>query len=239
MITRAFAALLCLAAIALPRDAAAQMIVESIEVSGQYMFAGRQENGVTSSYGPGGMALVQLRPVGPVGLAVAAGVHRVGIEQDQVIDRWNWGYWELQWRRESELQLSDPDFSAERIPVQDALMVSGALMPTFRLGSGRLSTRLAAGPSITYFARRLYLDEHWQRYYPEADESFDMQFRTYAEDKTGFEVGADARLSGIYRLTDAFDVTAGLHYRRLFKETGSELPLNDFVALQLGLAFTY
>ncbi len=220
-------------------DAVAQFMPDRIEISGSYLFAGSMSDGVTSSSGPGTALSLEFQPMRILGVAVGAQLHRIGITQDDAVDRWNWGYWELEWRNQSEILLRSPDYSAEQTPVQHATLISGSLMPMLSVGSGQIRARIAAGPSVTYFARSLYLDEHWTRYYPESDHTVEMSFRNYAEDKTGYEFGADAKISADYHLSSLLGVTAGVHYRRLFHDGSAYFPLNDLVAIHLALAFKY
>lgn len=220
-------------------DTSAQIIPSRLDVAGSYLFAGSMSDGVTRSSGPGVAVSLDFQPTRIFGVAIGAQLHRLAITQNEAIDRWDWAYWELEWRNQSQILLRSPDYTAEQIPVQNATMMSGSLMPSLSVGGGRVDARIAAGPSLTYFARSLYLDEHWSRYYPESDHTVDMAFRTYAEDKTGYEIGVDARVSADYRLSSLFALSAGVHYRRFLSDDGARLPLNDFVALQLALAFRY
>lgn len=229
--------LFCLPWLHIP-PALGQVLPDRIEVNGHYLMAGSMRDAVSKSSGPGTSAVIHFRAPGALGIAVAAGLHRLDIDQREAIERWDWGYWELQWENETDILLRSPDYEARQVPVQSAVLISGALMPTLNLDHGRITAQLAVGPSVTYFARRLYLDEQWQRYYPDADHTFEIAFRNYAEDRTGAEIGGDARVSAAYRVSSLFDLTAGIYYRRLFRES-AQLPLNDFIGAQLGLAFTY
>lgn len=220
-------------------EAHAQVSPHRLDVSGSYIFAGSMHDGVTNSSGPGIAVALDFRPARFLGIAFGVQLHRMGIDQDQPIDRWDWGYWELEWQNQSDILLRSPDYSAEQIPVQNVTMISGGIMPSIGFGSGRIEARLAAGPSITYFARSLYLDEHWSRYYPEADHTFEMSFRNYAEDKTGYEMGIDARISADYRISSLLGISTGVQYRRLLNIDTERLPLNDLVAVQVALAFRY
>jgi hypothetical protein len=220
-------------------DVLAQHSPARIQFTTQYTMASSLDDAVTSANGLGFGMMADWRPTRFVGAIVHVGLDRLDIAQDDAIPRWDWAYWERYYQRESSDLLDLPTFEAQQIPVQEALMVGAALMPAFNLERGALSVQLAAGPSITYYSRRLYLDEEWTRHYPEIDYSFDMHFRNYAEDKTGYELGADARLGAGYRVSRIVTLTAGLSYRHLFADDASQLPLNDFAALQLGVAFKY
>lgn len=210
-----------------------------VMISGQYAWAVTSHDGVTGADGPGIDIHAEYRRPGIIGLGLSIGYARIGISQDAPIDRWNWPYWEIYYGHESQQLRDQPDFEAVQTPVQRALVLSGALLPSLNFQAGALGLQLAAGPSAVYYSRRLYLDEHWSRYYPEVDYTFDMRFRNYAEDKNGLEVGADVRLTAFYRLSSLVHVTVGAHYRRLFRDASSDFPMSDLLAGRLGLAFTY
>jgi hypothetical protein len=217
----------------------AQQSPARIQFATQYTTAGSLDDAVTSAMGFGFVMLADWRPTRFVGAVVQIGLDRLDIAQDDVIPRWDWAYWERYYQRESSDLLDLPTYEAQQIPVQEALMVGAAVMPALNLERGALTVQLAGGPSITYYSRRLYLDEEWTRHYPEIDFSFGMHFRNYAEDKTGYEFGADARFGAGYRVSRIVTLMAGLNYRHLFADDATQLPLNDFVALQLGVAFKY
>lgn len=208
-------------------------------VTGGYARALSFSDSTESAAGPVLQARLHAPVVGGLGVSARVGLDYLGVQQEDAIPRWDWGYWEELWRTWSTIYRDRADMDAAFRPVQHALLVGGSVAPSFTAGSARRSVTVWAGPSLTYYTRRLYNEEAWTREYPSIEHTFSYTIRNYAPDKTGLALGVDAGLTGRYPLLSWLDISAGATYRRLQMQTTSELPLNDIVTLDLGFAVRY
>jgi hypothetical protein len=225
--------------LALAVETAAQHSPARIQFATQYVAATSNTDGVTDAAGYGLAMSADWRPTRLFGGVVQVGFDRIGITQVEPVERWDWAYWNRYYGPETRDLIERPEFEAVQDPVQEVLIVGAAVMPAVNLGVGALDVQLAVGASIGYYSRRLRLEENWTRHYPEIEYDFSMQFRNYAEDKTGVVYGADARLGAGYRLSRIVTLGGAMTYRHLLDDSSGDLPLNDFIALQLGIAFKY
>lgn len=235
----AAAALAVAAAVSAP--AAAQGPARaSVQIAPGYAHAFTLADSAVGAGGPALHARLHAPVAGRLGLHARLGLDHVGIDQPDAVERWGWGYWDVLWRSWSRTYDSRDDIDGAFRPVQHALVVSGALAPSVSVGGEARSATLWAGPSLSYFTRRLYREETWLRRYPTADSTtFQYTIRNYAPDKTGLRVGVEAGLSARQRLTAGIDLGASVSYRRMTWETRSVLPFNDLLSVDLGVAVRY
>jgi hypothetical protein len=234
----------CLVALALAGvlvvPAAAQGLRSTeVQVAGGYHHALSLTEGVQAAAGPGVTARLHAPLVRGFGVSGRLGLDWLAVEQDDPIPRWDWGYWEALWATWSETYRTRPDMDAVFRPVQHAILIGGAVGPSFSVGGERHSVTLWAGPSLTYYTRRLYNEETWSRRYDSIEHTFAYTIRNYAPDKTGLVLGADAGVSGSYRVAPWLGVSGGVSLRRLQLDPSPELPINDLVSLDLGFSVRY
>lgn len=211
----------------------------NVQLSGSYTHAFAMYDSTEAASGAGIAARVTAPLVGPLGVSARVGLDRLGIDQRSAIEQWNWGYWDVLWGTWSQIYQNRDDIDAAFQPVQNALLLNAAVAPSLTLGSSSRSVTAWAGPSLTYFARRLYNRETWERDYPTIDHQFEYTLRNYAPDKTGFAFGVDAGLSARQKLSSWLDLAGSVSYRRIQFDTSTDLPFDDMLSVDVGVALRY
>jgi hypothetical protein len=103
----------------------------------------------------------------------------------------------------------------------------------------RLQFEFSAGGGISWYERRLYLEETWQKYFESIDYTYLYDFRNHADPRTGWVTVLSGKMVISFRLSNDLTVSGFAQLGKYFKfrKDSKYFPVN--VAIQYGLAINF
>jgi hypothetical protein len=254
--------------VSLPLRGQVEISLESVTAFGNYLYVSQKDSGISSAYGPGGGLEVRFHLSDMFSVGIMGGYSVVHIDQDNVIDRWNWEYW-IRYYKNWIISVMGTD----------SLYLNGALIPTRNISSSTLTSGTLVGKDNIYkaeitprqyvnlfpvilslnanfapadflklyasvgaglyiFERNMYLDEKWWKNFPTVGYTFQYGFKDYANEKTGTLWGIVLSAGGRVALTESFALSAAAEFHSMLNDK-PEFPMNSIVNVRAGIAFVY
>lgn len=221
--------------------------LKAIALHGRYLHhvTLKSGEGLNRAQGFGGNADVQFRFTRIFSINLAAGYADLGIDQDDAVNRWNWGFWERFYRNYvRDLQQRDPNYVATFTPRQRLQMV-----PVHLTAGMSVPLRLAVKPEISFggslyrYKRTLTLHERWQKNFPELNYTYIYEFDNHAEKRTGTVFGLIGGLSNRWQPWRWLALDLGGRYHWIIptqtREAYRYFPVKSFVEVLVGAVFVY
>lgn len=215
----------------------------SAAVFGQYSAPVTKRLGVTDASAWGGGLELRVDVTESIGISLTGLYEYWWIEQPDAIDQWNWDFWIQRYRGIVQANLaSDPNLSATLTPEVVMESIPVYLSASFEFEAlSDLRVRPYAGAGITFYTKKLYLHETWNKYFPDTDYTLTYDYLNFAPSKEGSPFMGVAGLEVSYRPVSMFEFSGAVHYMQfLGEERGyDELPMENSLSVRLGLGFLY
>ncbi len=221
--------------------------VEAVLVNGGFVRSISERIRVNEAHGLATGVDLRISLVGDLSLSVGVGYERYSIDQDSALQKWNWTFWNDRYAGLVQSIVRGPDssiISATLTPFQrmQAVPISVSLHYAIALGED-ISIIPSVGGGIIFFTRKLYLQEHWSRYFAAADHTFEYTYEQFSNPKQGNPAFGMASIDVSVRISELLRLRAGGRFVQIIPTSGSmgydEMPFDRSVTGRLALEFLY
>ncbi len=227
--------------------------LHSVNIYGDYSTAFSKRLDVTNANAFGGGLLIRYDITDFLFLGFTGGFSTFSISQDNAIGQWNWRFWEERYKGNVDIYLQDSIYNAFINPVQTIDVYSiflsvGTEIKPFE----KFSVKFTAGGGLLFYARKLHLEETWQKFFNQIDYTFEYSYRNFAPYKYGNPAAVTGGLEfgyEIYSGIKLFTMANYLHVLNpkvfyLFNDSPPSMgydtfPLNDILNIKFGITFLY
>lgn len=222
--------------------------LESITILGSFLqgIDFKSGEGLNAIGGFGGGAHLRFQMTHLLSLGASVGYADLEIDQDDALNRWQWGFWDRFYREYvRDLQQRDPNYVATLTPIQRLHFIPVHLTAEMRLPL-RIGVKpyLTSGISLYRYERTLTLHERWQKRFPELNYTYEYEYDNHAEDRSGTLFGFLGGIGGRMHLYRFVEIDLQGRYHGILKrwsrhEAYRYFPMKSFIDVSLGVVFTY
>lgn len=217
--------------------------IHSVNVFGDYSTAFSKRLEVSKGAGFGGGIIVRYDVADFLFLNISGGYSTFNVEQNNAIGQWNWRFWEERYKGNVDLYLQDSIYNAFINPVQTIDIYSIFLSLGTELNPlEKFTVKITAGGGILFYARKLHLEETWQKFYNDIDYTFEYSYRNFAPYKYGNPISVQGGLELGYEIYNGIKLFTSTNYLYVLKTDNmgyDTFPLNDILNIKFGITFLY